>query len=163
MIRINHQNIIIALLSACVIAMIVAGYYAVKDVKNPKFGDELEKISADIRARYAAKPSYWGLEEELVSFNGNEIGIGYGFDSIALMPGAKTFDVVYRDLNYKDCRSVLTQRMEKGLKLSVFMVALKSDEGETEFSWGGENSLPVFPSVANKLCKKNNDVLWRFE
>ena len=137
-------------------------------------GQEVARLAASIRSHYKMKPDYWGLDSESVLKNeitgelksilGADIRIGQGFEAEISMPGSKSFDIVYKGLDKKNCLSLLTLKLEEEASLGLISAEIKNFKARTVFTWGGTPALPVSSQHAKDYCLEgSNEVLFRFE
>ncbi|MDD4556136.1 MAG: hypothetical protein PHE89_02245 [Alphaproteobacteria bacterium] len=141
---------------------------------------QLFHISQEVRQHFKNRPDYWGLnsdfftEKNLINKSnqhkmlnefGKEIVIGTDFDGYKVMPGGRSFDIVYKNLNKEECVALLSYKLSEEQSVSLLSLKLKRGEDVIEFGWGAENKLPVSTDVAKKLCQENvqNEILWTFE
>lgn len=174
----NKKIVVIAGIFLLVIIAVCLTTILIKPNKKALALHEMEKIVSSIRNSYKNSPGYWGLDSKFVINNniasdvkdgkivnvyGKNVFIGYDFDTTTLMPGSKTFDVVYKDLTKNECISLLSLDFSEEQKLSLIAIFLKFGDDIDEFSWGGKNKLPISVNIAKRFCKDKNDILWRFE
>lgn len=174
----NKKNLIVLGVSISLIILVCFSIFLIKPDKAALASKELEALASSIRNSYKNSPGYWGLDTKFVISNGlapdakdgkivNLLGkdtlVGYDFEATTLMPGSKTFDIVYKDIDKKECVSLLSVELSEEQKLSLISVILKNNLETIEFSWGGDNKLPISINMAKRFCKNKNDILWRFE
>lgn len=154
----KHTLIILILL---LIAVFLGGLFFISE-KNPKVDlavREIFKLSEEIRQEYKLRPDYWGLRiENVENVLGKNIVVGQGFEGNAAMPGAKSFDIVFFDLNRNECQAMSGFSLNKVDNLGLISISINSDENE--FGW---NDLPIKSSDSARLCSDTNKILWRFE
>ncbi|MFV0627057.1 MAG: hypothetical protein ACK5N8_06900 [Alphaproteobacteria bacterium] len=149
-------------------------------LRNGEITKELFTTSDIIRKEFKNKPGYWGLdnkfiieknlinnvnENRIVNGLGKNVIIGKDFEGYKVMPGERTFDVTYIGLNQKECINLVAYELQESQKISLVSVKVKNIEKVVEFSWDGENKLPISIDSAKIVCKNNqqNDILWTFE
>ncbi|MDR1693600.1 MAG: hypothetical protein LBR70_00180 [Lactobacillaceae bacterium] len=174
----KNKKIIAAAVSVFIIAIVILGIFLMKPNKSSLAKLELENLVSSIRNSYKNSPGYWGLDTKYVINNGlardaadgkivNIYGkttlAGYDFAATTLMPGSKTFDIIYEGLTKEECISLSSIELSDEQKLSLISVFIKSGDIVSEFGWGEENKLPISVNIAKRFCKNNNDILWRFE
>ena len=141
--------------------------------------NQMIDLSENIRSYYQNRPGYWGLNTNIVINNKiapagmiadgklssqfDEVLVGFGIDGEIIMPGAKTFDIVYKGLNRIDCINMVGYKFKDEQYLGMVGIKVLNPEGETNFAWGTVNNIPVSKSQANKICSKENIVMWSFE
>lgn len=172
-------NIAMAAFIILTVGIIFSGFYIMSKIHNKtnEVISELGDISTNIRNKFKNSPGYWGLDTDFVMENhlakidegilknilGKKVLVGSGFQASKLMPGSKTFDVVYRNLDKKECIAIAGYSFTEEQKASLIAIIIRENGEETEFTWGGENRLPISNHTAKRFCKENNDILWRFE
>lgn len=140
---------------------------------------QMTKLSTNIRSFYQNRPGYWGLNTDLVISNKiapkemivdkklisafGEVLVGNGKDGSIIMPGAKTFDIVYVDLNRIDCINMVGYKFKEEQYLGLLGIEVINPEKTTEFAWGTVQNIPVSKDQAKEACSKNNIIIWRFE
>lgn len=174
----KKKTIVIIAIVALVAMVVCFGSFLIAPNKNILAMSELETMATAIRNSYKNSPAYWGLDSKFVINNniandvkdskivnvlGKNTFVGYGFDATTLMPGSKTFDIVYKDLSKSECIALASFEFSEEQKLSLVAIILRIDNKEEEFNWGGENKLPLSVNIAKRFCKEKNDILWRFE
>lgn len=150
---------------------------------NPKIAvaaGEVMSAAEEIRKFYRNRPGYWGLNTESVLKNnllsgfavqdgkpvnalGKHILIGQGADGNLVMPGARSFDIVYADLDKKECEQLAEFQFTENQSLGLLSITILGNGQQTEFSWGGENRLPITRENARRHCGEKNFLLWTFE
>lgn len=140
---------------------------AEKNIKN------IIDLSNSIRDSYKNKNDYWGLNtESVISQNiaaavenlyNKKVLTGQGFDGALSMPGERSFDIIYKDLNRLQCIRMLTVELQEKDTLGLIKISIKNAGGEADFSWSGENKLPINMKTAKTYCVESNDIMWTFE
>lgn len=142
---------------------------------------EVEQLAENIRRYYQNRPDYWGLstqmvldkkiypnkmlkENKLTGFFGNPVLVGSGSDGAVLMPGSRNFDIIYKNLNKKQCTELAAFRFNQKFWLGVIGITIMNDKGQQLFSWNDEeNRLPIKKSQAKAACRSDNVVIWHYE
>lgn len=141
--------------------------------------DVVMNLADNIRKEYRAKPNYWGLDtqkaindriipQEMVRHNqimtrqGQGIKIGRGSNGEAVMPGSMGFDIAYDNVNKKSCLQLLAYELTEQQKLGLRSITIENNQ-TIEFSWGGENKLPISPKDTPNICEMINIIIWSFE
>ncbi|MDR1025909.1 MAG: hypothetical protein LBL47_00785 [Lactobacillus sp.] len=140
---------------------------------------DLKELSTMIRSHYQNRPGYWGLNTDVVLINKiaplkmlkdaklisgtGRVMIGSGANGEIIMPGEKTFDVTFKDLNFKDCVDLVSFKFKEEHYLGLMNIKIVNDKGETLFDWGGENNIPAEKATAKEACSDKNDVVWSYE
>lgn len=152
------------------------------DIGTAQAALELQQLGNNIRRYYQNRPDFWGLNTQTVldkkiaphkmkaisgvlqSSFGTPVFIGNGFDAAMLMPGARSFDVVYKGLSRRQCFELLTYKFDEKFWLGISSVTLNNGDEEQTFSWNeGEYKLPPQTGLAEVLCKDNSALLWHYE
>lgn len=139
---------------------------------------QLEQLVSDIRHYYQNRPDYWGLStqvvidkkicphemlknNQLIGYFENPILIGNGPEANILMPGARSFDIIYKDLNKKQCVSLASFDFDQTFWLGITGITIKSDYKTQFFTWDDEkNGLPIKNIAAKDICKEKNMIIW---
>ena len=79
------------------------------------------------------------------------------------MPGARSFDIVFADLDKKECEHLAEFQFTENQSLGILSITIINNGQQTEFSWGGENKLPITAENARRYCGKQTSLLWTFE
>ncbi len=177
----THRNMLSLVLLFLLIALGVFTVVQTKDNITHLAAQELEVLSQNIRKYYQNRPDYWGLHSkvvvdkeiaplsmiqnnELIGRLKNKILVGNGVEADVLMPGARGFDIVYKDLSKKHCISLASFDFSKQFWFGVASVNIVHGNNSTNFSWDDEqNKLPIAKSAAKKACSKGGSVIWHFE
>ena len=142
---------------------------------------ELEQLAANIRRYYQNRPDYWGLStqmvldkkiypnkmlknNQLVGYFGNPVLVGNGPEADVLMPGARNFDIIYKDLNKKQCVGLASFKFSQNFWLGVTGISIINNDNNQFFTWDDEeNGLPIQKNRANAICESNNTIIWHYE
>lgn len=141
----------------------------------------LQKLTENIRRHYQNRPDYWGLNTKaiidnktaplamlkngrIVSSFDTDVLVGTAPDGLMLMPGSRSFDIIYKGLNKKQCLELATQKFEEKFWLGVINIAISNDNGQEIFSWNDKkNMLPIKKASAKQICKSVNDIIFHIE
>ena len=169
-----------------IIGLVLVVAYLMFAVKNKQLrhettGDDVAKIVIDVHKIYANKASYWQLStksffgndiltkyryknNQLINALGKPILIGKGENGDVIMPGEKSFDVVYTDLSAEECVSVAAYRFEQPENLGLLQITIVNGEKSQTFEWGAEDHmLPISRVEAKSFCSSKAKVIWTFE
>ena len=145
--------VLLAIMTAAVI--LIVRQYVSPNKKVEEAALQVEEIARLVHQNYASRVDYWGLSTQsaidnnmltnlsyddgkLINALGKPVKIGSGENGDTVMPGERSFDVVYSGLNTGDNRQ--------------------------SFSWGEETfKLPVSRPEAKKICRNGSKVLWTME
>jgi len=151
--------------------------------RSPKVqpAEIVAKIVEEVHTNYANKANYWGLDSEsfasndiltkfrykgnqLINTLGKPILIGRGESGDVVMPGEKSFDVVFTDLTTKECVGAATYRFEQPENLGLLRITIDHGEKSQVFEWGAEDhKLPISRVEAKRFCSNKSRVMWTFE
>lgn len=141
----------------------------------------LQKLTENIRRHYQNRPDYWGLNTKaiidnktaplamlkngrIVSGFDTDILVGTAPDGLMLMPGSRSFDIIYKGLNKKQCLELTTQKFEEKFWLGVINITISNDNVQEVFSWNDQkNMLPIKKAAAKEICKSVNDIIFHIE
>ncbi len=151
------------------------------DVGTREAAQELVKLDANIRRHYQNRPDFWGLSTQtviqnkiypqnmfqngkLVGFFGNDILVGHGEEAQVLMPGARGFDIVYKNLNQKQCEELASFKFDEKFWLGITGISLNNGDEIKYFTWSDKNyALPIKKDMANEICSSSNTIIWHCE
>ena len=151
--------------------------------RNPKFeiaATELLALSGNIRNFYRIKPDYWGLdkasaidnkivpesmvkEDRIVNILNSDVEIGQGIDGTLTMPGTRSFDITYKNLDFASCVGLASFAFSQEESLGLLSLTIISGDKSHELSWGKEQGLPLALGVAKKFCNEVNNIVWKYE
>ena len=137
-------------------------------------------LTENIRNFYKKRPDYWGLstqsalknglipqmmlkDSKIYSAVGQNILIGSDEAGSVVMPGMRSFYIIYNGVSKKDCVDMVSYPISEQNKLGLLGVIIKNNKEEVVFQWGGENSLPIKKDKATKICRNKSIILWNFE
>ena len=133
-----------------------------------------------VHRNFQTKPDYWKLSSQwmiennmvpsemrqglqIVNALGKPVLIGAGINGQMLMPGAKSFDIVYKDLSKRECVALATYEYPKNQTLGLIELTIVNENGEKSFVWGDKEGLPLESEEAAEICNKQNSLIWNFE
>lgn len=139
-------------------------------------GEQVVILTDSIRTFYQKKPNAWGLNTysaiqnkivPLAMLNGRQIknsmdkDVLLGSDILGntVMPGSKTFAIVYKNLNKEECLALALYPFQEKMMISIDSINI-INEKTYSFSWGNEDALPIDAEAAQKACQQVNDILW---
>ncbi len=137
-------------------------------------------LTENIRNFYKKRPDYWGLstqsalknglipqmmlkDSKIYSAVGQNILIGSDEAGSVVMPGMRSFYIIYDGVSKKDCVDMVSYPISEQNKLGLLGVIIKNNKEEVVFQWGGKNSLPIKKDKATKICRNKSIILWNFE
>lgn len=172
---------IVIIFIVCIALVLCAIFWASHDKDTPKLATEISEISKNIRRFYGKRPGFWGLNTETALKNNlvpahmvinNKIinaykklvDIGKGSEASAIMPGARGFDIILRNLSKKECMNVATYKYDDSFLLGISAMTIKNGDQEHNFGWEQEKILPISKIVAKNVCDEDkNTIIWSFE
>ena len=142
--------------------------------------EQVPALAAEIRKAYQTKSNYWGLNTDTILQNkiaplsmnsknglqnalGKKVLVGSGVNGDTVMPGGRSFDVVYIGLNKKECVALASYAFDEQNTLGLNHIALFVDQKEYVFGWSGEPHLPISSQIAAKYCGMENTLLFNYE
>ena len=164
-----------------VIALVSWLFLHEADVGTRQAADELVQLSGNIRRYYQNRPDFWGLSTDTViknkiypqemlqngrlnGFFGNEVLIGRGPDAEVLMPGARGFDIIYKNLNKKQCEELASYKFDEKFWLGITGITVGNDKEQRYFTWSDkEFALPIKKDFVQSICKSANILIWHCE
>lgn len=177
---INRQLLTIMLVMLLIIVAVV--WWNVKpNSKIAIAAEQVNEIAKEIRKSYANKPSYWGLNTQTVIANniltnnwykgdiivnimGKTVLIGQGIDGNIVMPGGKSFDIVYKNLTTSECIALSSYNYRQGEELGFLKITIVGKKASQDFEWGRENyKMPVVRQEAQEFCSSDSAVIWTLE
>lgn len=132
-------------------------------------------IAHKVNNYYREKPGYWklttdsALEDGLLgdirtAYAEYDFSIGQGVNGESGLPSDVTFDIALKNLGKAACITLSEYPVEESQRLSLLKIAIITEGKVTEFSWGGENKLPIRKYDARNICAGNkNTVIWTFQ
>lgn len=179
--QVKFDKFIILIVIAIAVGLTLGIYMATKpNQKLIQAANEVISLSEDIRKHYRNRPDYWRLNTETVVAEkiapknlvidgkiknslDNEVLVGSGFDGAMVMPGTRSFDIVYKNLSKKDCVALASYSYNEEQKLGLLSISIKNDENISSFTWGGENKFPISTENAKNHCENHSEIYWTFE
>lgn len=178
-VHLDKTIIILTIVIAVVLAVVI--YLTTKPNKKLiAAANEVVSLSEEVRRYYHNRPDYWRLNTETVvregiapqgmifdgkikNALGNDVLVGNGFDGAMIMPGTRSFDIIYKNLSKKDCIALAAYPYNEKQKLGLLSITIKNGEDVSNFTWGGENELPITVDNAKSRCGDGSDISWNFE
>ena len=178
--KIDSKWILVALITALLVCVVLLLTYS-PDNKSALAMEEISEITSRIHNNFKQKNDYWGLNtkyvidnslasektiknDKLISALGNEILVGSDETGGLAMPGAQSFNIIYKNISRKDCVVLATYNLDYAEKLGLLSVIIKNSHEEKEFSWGGDNELPISLLQAKNSCiSSENIIIWTFK
>lgn len=179
LVTLSNLRILAAIIGAMLV-MAVAFWWLSRPSAAINAVEQLPDIVSNIRKTYAHKASYWGLnnqalrgnnilinfdykDNQLVNALGKPVLIGRGEDGDIIMPGEKSFDIVFGGLSTKECIQIVTYRFEQQATLGLLQVTIFGEKSQS-FDWGSAtHKLPVTRPEAERFCSDQSKVMWTFE
>ncbi len=141
---------------------------------------QLVQISDIIRKKFSAKPDFWKLNTQwlidnqvlpnsmvkdgkIINLLGEEVVVGFGIEGQMLMPGAKSFDIVYKNLNHSECVGLASYAFAEQQVLGLLSLVIINGAEEKHLDWSEDGGLPLSADEAQKLCSSQNMLIWNFE
>lgn len=135
------------------------------------------EIASQVRKHYVQKPDYWGLSSsnqiltnlfysngKLINALSKPILLGQGADGAMIMPGGRSFDVVYKELTKSECIALAVYEQPVSAEVGLLQITITNSEKTTEFRWGDEEfKLPISRRNAMLACKNGDTIIWTFE
>lgn len=177
----NTKTKITAVAAGILLAAAIGIGFCLRTNRAERAAAEVINIAADVHKLFAHKASYWTLNNDslrsndiltnyayknnqLVNALGKPVLIGKGEDGTVVMPGEKSFDVVYTDLSAKECVNVAAYRYQQQEMLGLLQITIIGAEKSRIFEWGAETyKLPVTRPEAEHFCSDKSKVIWTFE
>lgn len=157
--------------------LIVALFYVLKPNENIiNAGQQVSILANNIQNFYKNKPNAWGLntysaiknkiipqdmlvDQQIKNALHKDVLLGADVLGNTVMPGSKTFTIVYKNLDYNECKILASFTFSEKIMLSLYSINIINDKTFT-FGWEENSTLPVSLNDAASFCKKNNDILW---
>lgn len=163
-----------------VVILLAAGFFiwfGVSAAPAKNAAQQVTQLSENVRKFYQNRPDGWGISSEaaiknnivppamlkegnIVNALGKEVLLGADENGNMVMPGMRSFVVVYKELSYRECLTATKESLTENMQLALNNLIVKNDDRSTEFIWGGENALPVSTSAAKKACGRQNTLIW---
>ncbi len=141
---------------------------------------QLVKTTEIIQQQFKTKPDFWKLNskwlidnqvlpQDMIDNNSivnaleKEVIVGSGIMGQMLMPGAQSFDIVYKNLDYNECVFLSTYPFPEQQLLGLLSITIINGAQEKQFIWGENELLPLSQHKAEETCSKNNMIIWNFK
>lgn len=142
-------------------------------MRNPyrEIHEQILSTADTVRSFYRDQPGYWKLSTESAQQNGLikvdsvkydefKLEIGGGANGDMVMPGEMQFDITLKNLNKSACIGLSEMPIKTDKQLGLQKITVNS----TEFSWGGDHSLPIGKYKTRNICQPtDNVVIWTFQ
>lgn len=164
------------------IVLCFAFFCVQKNIGTGKAAAELEQLATNIRRYYQNRPDYWGLStktvidkkispqnllknNQMIGFFGNPVFVGQGVDANIVMPGARSFDIIYKELNEKQCIELASFKFTPNFWLGITGITIINNDGDSLFfTWDDQtNVLPIKKGAAQDICDEKNVIIWHNE
>lgn len=164
--------------SLIVSLLIMCGFLSFFLLKNPykQLHSEIFSIADNVRNYYRDKPSYWRLstqsakddgllnKEFIEKYQDYEINVGQDSDGRLSLPSDMSFDIAVQHLNKSTCIGLLEMPLSDKQKLLLLKINVQNKDRTKEYSWGGENTLPIAKFSARDICSTDeNTLIWTFQ
>ena len=177
----SNKIITVILLAVLAVWGLSVFIFSTQDIGTATAAQELEQLNANIRRHYQNRPDYWGLNttavkdksiapqsmlkpEGLRNFFATEVLVGNGVEGQMLMPGARNFDIVYKNLSKQQCRELASFKFSEQFWMGVSAITIGDNSNQQTFSWNDtSNQLPISNEATKKCCHTNNTIIWHFE
>lgn len=177
--QIQQLYVLIAVMAAVIV--LIVWQYVSPNKKIEQAALQVAEIARQIRQNYTSRVDYWGLNtqtvvtnniltnlsydgDKLVNALGKPVQIGSGENGDTVMPGERSFDIVYSGLSTGECIALAAYRFERSEELGLLQITIVSKDGRQSFSWGEEeHKLPVSRPEAKKICRNGSKILWTME
>lgn len=178
--KFDSKYVFIVLFAALLICFISL-LFSSPDNESEKAMNELSELTENIHDNFKQKPDYWGLntkyvienglaanlkvkDDTIFSILGNEILVGSDENGNIAMPGTQSFSIVYKDISRKNCVILASYNLDYAEKIGLLSITIKNVRETKEFSWGGNNELPINVNQAKDNClSSENTIIWTFK
>lgn len=140
---------------------------------------QVTRLAEIIRQEFAAKPDFWGLSAQSLAENadlppemktsrgltnllGKPILVGGDENGAAVMPGNRSFKIIFTGLNRSECIQLAAYVYPQQEALGLLNMAVINDLQQEVYSWGEDQALPIAPETAKKVCNVENKIVWTF-
>ena len=166
------------LIIGSVILVILLGIwlFSKPDAKLQTAGEQITLLTDSVRSFYQKKPNAWGLntysaiQNKIVPqsmLNGRQVKNSLNKDVLlgadvlgnTVMPGSRTFAIVYKNLSKEECIGLATYSFDEKTMIAIDAINIINDKTYS-FSWGSDEGLPIKAEAAEKACQQVNDILW---
>ena len=178
--KFDSKYIFVALFAALIICFIALLFSSPNDESEATM-NELSDLTENIHNSFKQKPDYWGLnskyiidnnlvnpsaikDDKIISVLGNEIIVGADDQGNVAMPGSKSFTITYKNISRKNCIILSSYNLDYAEKIGLLSITIKNAHDTKEFSWGGDNELPITITQAKDTClSSENSIIWTFK
>lgn len=162
--------VIVAMISVCMGLLYFLVHDPYRDLQERIFN-----IAHKVNNYYREKPGYWNLttdtaeQDNLIGdirsvYDEFDFSIGQGVNGDGGLPSDVTFDIALKNLSKSACIALSEYSITEEQRISLLKVTIITEGKVTEFSWGGENKLPIRKYGARNICAGNkNTVVWTFQ
>ena len=179
-IKFDNKYIFSALIAALIICFMFLIFSSPSN-ESQEAMDELADLTTSIHDNFQKKPDYWGLntkfvidnkliadsmikDDKIISVLGNEIEVGADENATLSMPGTQSFSIIYKNISRKDCVILSSYNLDYAEKIGLINIKIKNTHETKEFSWGGDNKLPISIAEAKNNClNSENSIIWTFK
>lgn len=150
---------------------------------NPKIvlaAEQAPVLAEKIRQSFQIRNNYWGLDtswvirqqlapvemidgQKLINELGKPVLVGGGLEGSKLMPNARNFNIIYKNLDRSECVGIASFRYSEKNLLGLISMTIVTDKDEKVFAWGTDNPLPITGTEAKQACKNSNTLIFTFE
>ena len=175
-----NRQFIATITSMLLVAMVIIWWQTKPNSRTEKATEQVFTIAKEIRKSYIKKIDYWGLNNNTVLSNSiltknfykdnnlvnaldKPIYIGQGAEGNMVMPGGRSFDIVYDNLSKSECVALAGYNYTQQDILGLLKITIIGKTTQ-EFSWTEKDyKLPIKRTKANDICKKNSIIVWTLE
>ena len=130
--------------------------------------------AAKIHSYYRDRPGYWQLSTNTAKEDGllvqslwqyaeYDIQVGHGTNGESSLPSDMSFNIVLHHLNKSACINLSEAAIDADTRLILRQITIINNKQKTEYSWGGNPSLPIKKYEARDNCDiSENTVVWSF-
>lgn len=172
----QHKALAVGVILLIVLLVGIALRLTKSDEKTEAAAQQVWRLADNIRNYYRNRPDAWGLnstttinegiapqdmsqDNQLLNILGKGVMVGGDINGSTVMPGSRSFVIIYKNLNERECREIATAKITEKEQLSLTSMIIRNEK-DTHFIWGGENPLPISVKDAKKSCRKNNIIAW---
>ena len=141
---------------------------------------QLIRLVEIVHRNFQTKPDFWRLDtnwlidnnmvphemlkgSQIVNALGKQVLVGNGPEGQMLMPGARSFDIIYKDLSKRECVALAAYEFPQAQTLGLISLTIVNDDETKNLVWGEKSGLPLSTDDAAKICRNNNVLMWNFE
>ena len=141
---------------------------------------QLVRLVEIVHRNFQTKPDFWKLntdwliknnmvpqemlrDSQIINALGKPVLVGSGMDGQMLMPGARSFDIVYKDLSKRECVALASYDYPQTQTLGLISLTIINEKEEKNLVWGEKGGLPLLAEEAADICQKQNVLIWNFE